>query len=363
MPDDDPRPHVHILTGYLGSGKTTLLNRLLRDPALADAAVIVNEFGAVGIDHALVDASTDGVVLLSSGCLCCTVRSDLLATLSELTARRRAGAVPPFRRVVIETTGLADPAPILQALMSDYAAVSEYRIGRVIAVVDALHGSRTLDERFEAVRQAAVADCIVISKTDLVDAARVERLRARLAAINPLAEQIAAVHGDAASDRLLGDGNDNGSFDLTRKSADVRHWIDDARRAAAHDAGSADADAHPHEHEHEHHHHDDRIRAHCLVWPVPQEWGRIAAGLDRLVVDHGEQLLRVKGLVNVAGQDEPVVIQGVRNLFHPPATLARWPDEDRRTRLVFITEGLERAEIERSIERGAREGVDAVEVF
>jgi G3E family GTPase len=346
---DDTRPHVHILTGYLGSGKTTLLNRLLRDPALADAAVIVNEFGAVGIDHALVDASTDGVVLLSSGCLCCTVRSDLLATLSELTARRRAGAIPPFQRVVIETTGLADPAPILQALMSDYAAVSEYRIGRVITVVDALHGSRTLDERFEAVRQAAVADRIVISKTDLAEAGVVARLQARLAALNPLAEQIVSVQGDAASDRLL----EGAAFDLATKSADVRRWVDDAG-----DDGTPDAHAHDH-----HHHHDDRIRAHCLAWSQPQPWDRIAAGLDRLVVDHGEQLLRVKGLVNVAGQDEPVVVQGVRNLFHPPSTLERWPDEDRRTRLVFITEGLDRADIERSIERGARDGVDAVEVF
>ena len=346
--NDDARPHVSILTGYLGSGKTTLLNRLLRDPALADAAVVVNEFGEVGIDHALVDASTDGVVLLSSGCLCCTVRSDLLATLSELTARRRAGSVPPFRRVLIETTGLADPAPILQALMSDYAAVSEYRIGRVITVVDALHGMRTLDERFEAVRQVAVADRLVISKTDLVDAGAVARLRSRLAALNPLAEQSGAGHGDPASDRLLG----GAAFDLASKGADVQHWIDEARDDAAH-AG----------HDEHHHHHDERIRAHCLVWQQPQDWGRIAAGLDRLVVDHGDQLLRVKGLVNVAGQDEPVVIQGVRNLFHPPSTLDHWPDDDRRTRLVFITEGLERADIERSIERGAREGVDAVEVF
>ena len=336
---NDERAVVHILTGYLGSGKTTLLNRLLRDPEMHDAAVIVNEFGEVGIDHALVQASSDNVVLLSSGCLCCTVRGDLLATLSDLSARRRAGTIPGLRRVVIETTGLADPAPILQGLLSDYAAVSEYRIGRVITVVDALHGWRTLDERFEAVRQAALADVLVVSKTDLADTTAIQQLRDRLAALNPGAQQLCVLQGEIEPARLLG----GGGFELGALSAQARGWVEEA------------------EHHHAHHH-DERIRAHCLAWDEPQEWSRIAAGLDRLVIDHGEQLLRVKGLVNVAGQQEPVVIQGVRNMFHAPSTLAAWPDEDRRTRLVVIAEGLERADIEQSIARGAREGVGAVEI-
>ena len=339
---NDERALVHILTGYLGSGKTTLLNRLLRDPDMGDAAVIVNEFGEVGIDHALVQASSDGVVLLSSGCLCCTVRSDLLATLSELSARRRAGSIPAFRRVVIETTGLADPAPILQGLLSDYAAVSEYRIGRVITVIDALHGWRTLDERFEAVRQAALADVLVVSKTDLADAGATQQLRGRLAALNPGAQQLCVLQGQTEPAKLL----EGAGFDLGAVSAQARGWVEEADHHGHHDA----------------HHHDERIHAHCLSWDEPLEWGRIAAGLDRLVIDHGEQLLRVKGLVNVAGQEEPVVIQGVRNMFHAPSTLAAWPDEDRRTRLVFIAEGLERADIEQSIARGAREGVGAVEI-
>lgn len=348
--NDDPRADVVILTGYLGSGKTTLLNRLLRDPLMADAAVIVNEFGDVGIDHALVEASTDGVVLLSSGCLCCTVRSDLLATLSELAAKKRASTIPPFRRVVIETTGLADPAPILQALAGDYAALSEYRVGRVIAVVDALNGWSALDERFEAVRQVALADRLVISKTDLVPADAVERLRKRLSSLAPMAEQFLAVRGDIDCEPLImGE-----AFDLSGRSDEARRWLQQQSDPALGSVGH-DTTAHAH--------HDEHIRAHCLFWDQPLDWTRLAQGLDRVVIDHGSRLLRIKGLANVEGQEAPVVIQGVRRLLHAPYTLSRWPDEDRRTRLVFITEGLERAQIERSIERGGREGVSAEDLW
>jgi G3E family GTPase len=344
---NDERPHVSILTGFLGSGKTTLLHRLLQNPEMRDTVVIVNEFGEIGIDHALVETSTDGVVLLASGCLCCTVRGDLLATLSELAAKRRAGSVSAFRRVVIETTGLADPVPILQALMSDYAAVSEYRVGSVVTVIDAVHGARTLDERFEAVKQVSVADRLVISKTDLVPSASVEQLRARLSALNPLAVTIVAVMGDVAPSRLF----TGLEFDLSGKSAKVRSWLD------------AEADHEHHQHEPlDRNRHDDHIRAHCLTWDEPLAWEWIANGLDALALKHGEHLLRVKGLVNVAGQEEPVLIQGVRNLFHPPSTLKRWPDEDRRTRLVFITEDLDRETVERTIERGAKEGAVSVEI-
>lgn len=325
------RPRVSILTGFLGSGKTTLLNRLLAHAEMADSAVIVNEFGDIGIDHALVETSSDGVVLLASGCVCCSVRGDLLQTLDALAEKRRSGKLAPFRRVLVETTGLADPVPILQGLITDYGTVSKYRAGAVITVIDAQNGSRTLDDRSEAVRQAALADRIVISKTDLSGASAAEALRERLAVLNPAAMCLVAVKGKIQPSQLLVDIG----FDLSARTPAVRAWME--------------GPAHPA--------HEGNVRAHCFTWEAPLAWDWIANGLDALALRHGEQLLRVKGLVNVAGQETPVLVQGVREVFSAPASLPRWPDADRRTRLVIIAEGLERASIERAIAEGATHGV------
>lgn len=323
----EDRLPVSIITGFLGSGKTTLLNRLLRHPAMGESAVVVNEFGEVGIDNALLVASSDQVVLMESGCLCCTIRGDLIETLGELMAKRKSGAVPSFRRVVIETTGLADPAPILQALMSDLTMLNHFRLGQVVTVVDGYHGARTLDAQPEAVKQAAMADRLVLSKGDLVPRGVLERLIGRLRRLNPIAPVIEALQGDVDPGRLFG----SAGFDIAEKTAEVRSWL------------AAEHGTHPHSHDRNRH--DADIQAHAFAFDEPLAWEALAGWLDRLALEHGEDLLRVKGLVNVRGQQEPVVIQGVHHLFHPPSTLARWPDDDHRSRLVFIVRHLGRTEL------------------
>ena len=324
----EERLPVSIITGFLGSGKTTLLNHLLRDPGMGETAVVVNEFGEIGIDNALVVGSSDQVVLMESGCLCCTIRGDLIETLGELMAERGQGTVPPFKRVVIETTGLADPAPILQALMSDLMMLNHFRLGQVVTVVDAYHGAKTLDAQLEAVKQAAVADRLVLSKGDLASREDLERLAGRLRRLNPTAPLIEALHGAVDPARLFG----STSFDVAEKTAEVRSWLQAEGHGSEH-------------HEHDPNRHDAAIRAHVFAFDRPLAWEALAEWLDCLALEYGEELLRVKGLVNVLGQEEPVVIQGVHHLFHPPATLPGWPDEDRRSRLVFIVRDLDRADL------------------
>ncbi|WP_198087365.1 GTP-binding protein [Variovorax sp. E3] len=345
----DPRIPVTLLTGFLGSGKTTVLNHLLHRPELADTAVIINEFGEIGIDHLLVEQVGENLRVLNSGCLCCTVRGDLIDTLRDLDARRERGEIAAFARVVIETTGLADPAPVLHTLMVDPAVTPRYRLDGVVTTVDAVNGAATLDHHAEAVKQAAVADRLLLTKTDLVTAAAVDALAARLVALNPTARISCVIDGDVVSGDVLGAEQ----CDPLLKSADVRAWL----AQEAHRAGHRHAHDHSHDHHHHHHdvnRHDDHIRAHCIVLDAPLQEAAFLHWLDLMAVMRGEKLLRVKGLVQVAERpDEPLVVHGVQHVFHPPRRLPAWPSADRRTRLVFITRDIAYDEIARTFQQFA----------
>lgn len=339
---------VTVLTGFLGAGKTTLLNRLLRRPELARTAVLINEFGEIGLDHLLVERVEGDVVLLASGCLCCTVRGELVESLNRLAVQRNDGALD-FDRVVIETTGLADPAPILHTLMGDPGVLRHYRLDGIVTVVDAVNGTATLDAQPESVKQVAVADRLVLSKTDLAAPEAVEALRARLARLNPAAPLIVARMGEVDPSRLF----NAGLFDPARKIPDVAAWLNAEAYEVHH--------GHHHDHDHDHHHahgqdphdvnrHDARIRAFCLTFEEPLHWQAVATWLEMLIVTRGESLLRVKGVLDVVGQDRPIAIHGVQHLFHPPAPLPAWPEgERRRSRLVFIVRDLDRAVIEEGL--------------
>jgi G3E family GTPase len=332
------RMPVALITGFLGSGKTTLLNRVLGDPRMARSLVLVNEFGEVGIDHLLMEKVSGDMVLLQSGCVCCTIQGDLDRTLRDIARRRQKNETPPFDRVLLETTGLADPAPILQLLLNHPMISHDYRLDGVVTTVDALNGDRQLDEHTEALKQAAVADRLLISKTDLADAAISARLRARLEDLNPGAQLYEIVQGDIDPALLF----DAGPFDPAGKGDRVLAWLN--AEAHEHDHGHE----HGHGHEHRPHKHTDRSRhdAHigsfCLTFEEPLEWDRFNYWLMAVRANWGDRLLRVKGVLNVAGEATPLVVHGVHRTFHPPTLLARWPDEDRRSRLVFITRDLDR---------------------
>jgi G3E family GTPase len=330
---------VTVLTGFLGSGKTTLLNHVLKQPGMDASAVIVNEFGEIGLDHLLVESATDDVVLMSSGCLCCTVRGDIANTLIDLFVKRVKDRVPYFRRVVIETTGLADPAPVLHALLSDPIVAERYMIDGVVTTVDAVNGAGTLDRQPEAVKQAAVADRLIVTKADLADPAALAALEARLASLNPGAPRLLASHGAVDAGALFG----LGLFDPETKSVEVQRWLQD-EAAALHDD---DRDGH---HHHDVNRHDERIRAFCIARDKPMSWAALSGWLDALASMRGDDLLRVKAIVALSDKpDQPVVLHGVQHLFHPPVLLPEWPDGDHRTRIVFITRDLPRETIEQTL--------------
>jgi G3E family GTPase len=298
---------VTLVTGFLGSGKTTLVARLLGHPELQDTAVIVNELGEVGIDHHLLRRVDERTVVLRNGCVCCALRGDLADELRDLIARRDSGEVPPFRRVVVETTGLADPAPIVYTLLSEPLVKHHYSLDGVVTTVDAQHGLRA----DESVRQAAVADRLVVTKTDLADP---EAVVAELRRLNPGATIVTAAYGDVAPEDVLG-----------AEERDPRDLVFD--------------ETHPHSGE---------VRATCLVFDEPLEWTAFGIWLTMLLQARGEDVLRVKGLLNV-GAEGPLLINGVQHVVHPPEHLPGWADDDRRSRLVFIGRGFTREELERSL--------------
>ncbi len=334
---------VSLITGFLGSGKTTLLNKLLRHDGMADSAVIINEFGEVGLDHLLVQAVDGEVAVLASGCVCCTLRSDLEQTLRDLLVKRDRGEVPAFSRILVETTGLADPAPIIQLLLNNPLVSHFVRLDAVATTVDAVNGMRQIDEHTEAVKQAALADRLLLTKTDLAAPETIDALTRRLAALNPGATRHTVSNGEIAPDALFGAA----LFDPSRTTADVRRWINES----AYETGGHDHDGHAHNHlghAHGDHGHGTDIRACCLTSDEPLSWDAVASWLARLRTGAGKDLLRVKGILNLIGESTPVAVHGVHHVFHPPVQLDAWPDADHRSRIVFITRGIERADLEAS---------------
>ena len=321
---------VVVVTGFLGSGKTSLLNRALRDPALGDCAVLVNEFGEVGLDHHLLEVIDGNTVLLASGCVCCTIRDDLKVAVLELQDKRARGAVPAFSRLVIETTGLADPTPIIATFMSDQSLRYHYRPSLVVTTVDAVVGLATLDTYQESVKQVALADRLVLTKTDLASRSALAALRERLAAVNQAAHVVTAL--DEALDvagLLRVDAYTRG-----HRETEVARWFSTASH---------------HHHIDDDSRHDSDIHTFCMVVDDALEWTAFGVWLTMLLHCHGDKVLRVKGMLNVQGVATPVVVNGVQHLVHPPVHLARWPDTDRRSRLVFIVQGLAQQALEESL--------------
>jgi G3E family GTPase len=358
---------VSILTGFLGSGKTTLLSHLLKKPELSDTAVVINEFGEIGLDHHLLESSEENIVQLDSGCLCCTVRGDLLDTMRDLHDRREKGEIPHFRRVVIETTGLADPAPIIHTLLNDPTLLDRFKLDGVITVIDAVNGASTLDRHQEAVKQAAVADRLLLTKSDVAEATIT--LTDRLRHLNPAAPLIQVVNGEADPNELF----NTGFYNPETKTADVAAWLkEEAYRdqeaieaVGHHHHHDHDHDHHDHDHHdhhghdhhghHDHHHdvnrHDDHIQAYCITRDKPISALAINSLMQILFEHRGEDLLRVKGILNVTEQPgKPAVIHAVQHLMHPVAWLEEWPDDDHRSRIVFITRDISRDWIEALID-------------
>jgi G3E family GTPase len=341
-----------VITGFLGAGKTSLLNSLLKDPLLHQACVIINEFGSIGLDHLLVESADENVVELSSGCLCCTIRGDLIDTINRLLDRRAAGEIKAFDRIIIETTGLADPAPVLHALMRDPQLLQRVKLEGVITVVDGFNGMATLDAHMEAVKQVAMADRIVLTKLDLLEGKSGEDMLfaiiARVRKLAPSARLLTTHRGEATAERLF----NTGLYDAATKSADAQGWlaIEGVERAEK----SAHARQHAHTHDHHngaHHHdvsrHDDHIRSFAFRDDRPISPQGLELFLELLTSYHGPNMLRMKGLVFVSDDPlRPVAVHGVQHVLHPPVRLASWPDGKAETRMVFIVKDIEKQAIE-----------------
>ncbi len=327
---------VTVISGFLGAGKTTLLNHLLRQPDMAGAAVIINEFGETGIDHLLVERLPGDAVLLDSGCLCCAVRGDLIDTMSRMMWQADHGELPAFDRLVIEASGLADPAPVLQTIMTDPQLTRRYRLGAMITVVDAVNGLAQIGEHAEALKQVVLASRLLIAKTDIAAAGDVAALERRLSNLNPLADRHRVEHGRITSDALFTDRD----YDPVSAGHDAATWL-----------GLRDDDDHDHDHDAAgDHSHDDAIRSCCIVRHDPLPWQALQDWLTSLTSLRGADLLRVKGIVNVAERDRPVVLHGVQHVFHPPCLLPAWPDDGRDTRIVCITRGLNETDMSNALD-------------
>ena len=350
---------ITVLTGFLGSGKTTLLRRLLQDPAMAGTAVIINEFGDVGLDDALVEKADEDTILLPSGCVCCAVRGDLTKALAKLHKQSLYGEVPPIKRVVLETSGLADPTPVAHTLMTDEDTFRIYQLDGIVTTVDAQLGLKQLDDHYEPAKQIALADRIVLTKTDLVDPAAVAALEARIRGLNRTAEILRVVKGDTEPARLIG----LGAHEPALTGADPEQWLG---HVPAHgEPGHVHDQNCTHDHHHDHHHDHGDSHAHldhaapahlhgigsfALIFDTPLDGNALSLALQTLAAAYGDKLLRVKGIATVEGQLKPFVVHGVQHIFYPPDVLAEWPKRadgrlDKRSRFVFITRDLSQSQV------------------
>ncbi len=336
MPEAIPQfTPVTLITGFLGSGKTTLLQRLLVNPALADTAVLINEFGEVGLDHHLLERIDERTVLLQSGCLCCTIRGELADAIRDLHSRRARGAIPSFRRLAIESTGLADPFPVLTTFHADPVLKHHFRTASVIATVDAVNGTAQLARQPESVKQVAVADHLVITKTDLAEPAAIDELLEQVRRLNPAAPVWFAADPSLDTGKLLSVG----PFDIDARGEAVQAWFAAERGGAVrHDHNTHDRSRHGHD-----------VHAFAVVFERPLDWTVFGIWLTMLLNRHGDSVLRVKGILNVDGESAPVAVHGVQHLVHAPVHMRAWPDAERRSRIVFIVKGLDREAIERSL--------------
>lgn len=349
MTDAVPTIPVLIVTGFLGSGKTTLLNALLSQRAMDGTLAIINEFGEIGLDHLLLEVTEEKLALLDNGCVCCTVRDDLIETLIDLDARQARGDMQSIRRVILETTGLADPAPILHALMMQPELEGRYHIDAVVTLVDAVNGTQTLANHVEARKQVAVADRIILSKGDLADRAMLADVGRAISALNPSAKLHMCENGRIDAGQVV----ETGFFAHPRKAEDFAAWAAEVDGAVA--AGCC---GHGHGCDHEHHHNEHQTRngrhggitSYAFVIDEPVGREAFHTWLGYLAALKGNDLLRMKGLVRIAEDpDRPLVIHGVQHIFHQPRHLDRWPSDDRRTRLVFIVKDIPRETIERTL--------------
>ena len=324
----DERIPVSLLTGFLGSGKTTLINALVRQPGWADTAVIVNELGEIGLDHLLIESSEDNIVLLDSGCLCCVLQGGLKETLADLFVRRVKGSVPRFARVIVETTGIADPGPIANSLVADALLKVEFRLATIATTVDAKHGEHAIDTEPEALRQIALADLLLVTKADLVERSGIEQLEARLASINPLAARRVVTKGVISPEQLFAPSASNFSV----KGGELGLWSSGRYTLLGRD-------------------HRNGVESVSMVLDGPTTWAGLAAWTTLVALHFGDTLLRVKGIVEIvdAGYHGPVAIHGIGWYFHPPERLLRWPSDDHRSRLVCIGRKLDQLLLAKSL--------------
>ena len=322
---------VTVITGFLGSGKTTLLSSILKKKEMQKTAVIINEFGEIGLDHALIEHTDENIVELQSGCICCTIQGDLNKTLIDLFDKMMNGKVSSFNRVLIETTGLANPVPIIHTLMSSIELIRIYSLDGVITVVDSINGEKTLDLHEESLKQLALAEKIILSKTDIIDKDEIKSLIYRIKEINPVSQIVLSKFGNIPLEEIFG----LGAYDPYKKSADVKKWL----------AAEKYKDK-KHHHNHDVNRHNENIRAFSMMSENPVNMIAFSFFRDMITAALGANLLRMKGIINIAGEERPAVIHGVQHIFHPVQWLETWPDNDRRTKLVFITQNIKKEQIE-----------------